>query len=254
MRLEVLGCSGGIGGARRTTALLIDHDILIDAGTGAADLSLERLAKINHVFLTHSHLDHVASIPWMVDTVGSARNQPLVVHALDATIRTLKEHIFNWRIWPDFTRIPSPEQPYLRFESMLMGTQINLAGRKIVAIPANHVVPAVGYHIDSGSNSLIFSGDTAANDGLWQIANRSANLRYLLIETAFANRDRPIAEASKHLYPIQLAAELKKFTGKADIYVTHMSPGEEDEIMGEIADVISAPTPQQLRQGQVFEL
>ena len=141
MRLEVLGCSGGIGGALRTTSFLVDHDVLIDAGTGANDLSLAQLARINHVFLTHSHLDHIAAIPWIVDTVGSLRDQPLVVHALDATIRTLKDHIFNWRIWPDFTRIPNPERPYLRFESMMTGTQINLAERTFVPIPANHVVP-----------------------------------------------------------------------------------------------------------------
>ena len=253
MRLEVLGCSGGIGGALRTTALLVDHDVLIDAGTGVTDLSLEQLARINHVFLTHSHLDHVAAIPWIVDTVGSVRDQPLVVHALDATIRTLKDHIFNWRIWPDFTRIPNPEHPYLRFESMITGTEINLAGRIFVAFPANHVVPAVGYRIDSGRHSLIFSGDTATNDSLWQIANQCSNLGYLLIETAFSNRDRPIADASKHLYPNQLAAELKKFTGHAEIYITHMKPGEEAAIMTEIASAVSGQQPQRLLQGQVFE-
>jgi ribonuclease BN (tRNA processing enzyme) len=253
MRLEVLGCSGGIGGALRTTALLVDHDVLIDAGTGVTDLSLDRLAQINHVFLTHSHLDHIAAIPWMVDTVGSARTQPLVVHALDATIRTLKDHIFNWRIWPDFTRIPNPEHPYLRFESMTTGAEINLAGRIFVAFPANHVVPTVGYRIDSGRQSLIFSGDTASNDSLWQIANQCGNLGYLLIETAFSNRDRPIADASKHLYPNQLAMELKKFTGSAEIYITHMKPGEEEEIMAEIAVAVSSRTPKRLTQGQIFK-
>jgi ribonuclease BN (tRNA processing enzyme) len=253
MRLEVLGCSGGIGGALRTTSLLIDHDVLIDAGTGANDLSLERLARINHVFLTHSHLDHIAAIPWIVDTVGSMREQPLVVHALDATIRTLKDHIFNWRIWPDFTRIPNPERPYLRFESMTTGTQISLAGRTFMPIPANHVVPTVGYLIDSGQNSLIFSGDTAPNDPLWRIANQCGNLRYLLIESAFANRDRSIAEASKHLCPDQLALELKKFTGQADIFITHMKPGGEEEIMTEIAATVTDRQPRRLLQGQVFE-
>ncbi len=253
MRLEVLGCSGGIGGALRTTAMLVDHDVLIDAGTGATDLSLEQLARINHVFLTHSHLDHIAAIAWIVDSVGSEREQPLVVHALDATIHTLKDHIFNWRVWPDFTRIPNPQHPYLRFESLTTGMEINLGGRTFVAIPANHVVPAVGYRIDSGCHSLIFSGDTTTNDSLWRIANQCGNLRYLLIETAFANRDRPIAEASKHLYPDQLAAELKKFTGQAEIFITHMKPGQEIEIMAEIAAVGSGQQPRRLLQGQVFD-
>ncbi len=253
MRLEVLGCSGGIGGARRTTALLIDDDVLIDAGTGVTDLNLEHLARINHVFLTHSHLDHIAAIPWIVDTVGREREQPLVVHALEATIGTLQDHIFNWHVWPDFTLIPNAEHPYLRFEPFTAGMEIILAGRRFVAIPANHIVPAVGYRIDSGRHSLIFSGDTTTNDSLWQIANQCGNLSYLLIETAFANRDKLVADASKHLYPNELAAELKKFTGRAEIFITHMKPGEEDEIMAEIATVVSGQLPRRLLQGQVFE-
>lgn len=253
MRFEVLGCSGGIGANLRTTSFLVDDDVLIDAGTGATDLSLTQLAKIDHVFLTHSHLDHIAAIPWIVDTVGRARDKPLVVHALDATIKALKDHIFNWRIWPDFTQIPSAEQPYLKFESMTIGAAVKLGARTIVAVASNHVVPTVGYWIDSGRHSLIFSGDTSSNDALWQIANRCENLRYLLIETAFANCDRVVAEASKHLYPLQLAEELMKFTGHAEIYVTHMKPGEEDLIMAEIATAVTGHKPRRLNHGHVFE-
>ena len=254
MRFEILGCSGGIGASLRTTAFLVDEDILIDAGTGATDMSLSRLAKVDHVFLTHSHLDHIAAIPWIVDTVGSARNKPLVVHALDATIRTLKDHIFNWRIWPDFTKIPSAEAPYLVFESMTVGTAIQLGTRTIQSVASNHVVPSVGYWINSGENSLIFSGDTSSSDALWDVANRCGNLRYLLIETAFANRDRQVADASKHLYPTRLAEELKKFSGRADVYITHMKPGEEHAIMAEIAAEVVGYRPQALEIGQIFDL
>jgi ribonuclease BN (tRNA processing enzyme) len=254
MRFEVLGCSGGVGANLRTTSFLIDEDILIDAGTGATDLSLKQLAKIDHVFLTHSHLDHIAAIPWIVDTVGSVRKKPLVVHALDATIRTLKDHIFNWRIWPDFTRIPTAEQPYLTFEPMMVGAEVAFGNRIIHSIASNHVVPSVGYRVDSGRSSLIFSGDTSANDALWDVANRCKNLRYVLIETAFANRDQAVADASKHLYPSRLAAELRKFNGEAEIYITHMKPGEEDAIMDEISAVVLNVKPKRLLQGQIFEL
>jgi ribonuclease BN (tRNA processing enzyme) len=253
MRFEVLGCSGGIGGKLRTTAFLLDDDILIDAGTGATDLSLAQLAKVDHVFLTHSHLDHIAAIPWIVDTVGSVRKRPLTVHGLDATIRTLKDHIFNWRIWPDFTRIPTADAPYLAFEPIVIGTPVKMGERTIQAIPSNHVVPSVGYWIDSGCSSLIFSGDTSANDALWHAANGCANLRYLLVETAFANRDRSVADASKHLYPLRLAEELQKFSGDAEIFITHMKPGEEHAIMSEIDAAMDRRRPKCLEQGQVFE-
>jgi len=92
MKLRILGCSGGIGGRHlRTTSMLLDNDILIDAGTGVADLSLTELSLIDHIFLTHSHLDHVASIPFMVDTVGGMRDQPLT---LSRRSRVPKTHSF----------------------------------------------------------------------------------------------------------------------------------------------------------------
>ena len=106
MKLRVLGCSGGIGGDLRTTSLLLDDDVLIDAGTGVGDLTIEQLARIDHIFLTHSHLDHVTSIPFIVDTVGWMRDLPLTVHATQATLEILRQHLFNWKLWSDFTQIP----------------------------------------------------------------------------------------------------------------------------------------------------
>src|SRR5688572_32455564 len=119
MRLRVLGCSGGIGGRHlRTTSFLLDSDILIDAGTGVGDLTLAELSQIDHIFITHSHLDHVASIPFLVDTVGGMRSKPLSVYATRATTEILKNHLFNWAIWPDFTEIPTPEAPFLRYREI----------------------------------------------------------------------------------------------------------------------------------------
>ena len=195
MRLRVLGCSGGIGGRHlRTTCFLIDSDVLIDAGTGVGDLSLAELSIIDHIFISHSHLDHVASIPFMVDTVGGMRTKPILVHATRATIEILKNHLFNWAIWPDFTEIPTPEAPFLRYEEIELGRTFTLSGREITPIPAIHTVPAVGFHLDSGASSLVFSGDTGPNDALWRIVNRIRNLKFLIIETAFSNKERKLAD------------------------------------------------------------
>src|SRR5690554_6896039 len=140
MRLRVLGCSGGIGGSHlRTTSLLVDSDILIDAGTGVGDLSVAELTAIDHVFLTHSHLDHIASIPFMLDTVGQLRERPMTVYALPETIDALQRHIFNWTVWPDFTAIPNRVAPVLRYEPIAEGQTVMLGGRRITALPANHV-------------------------------------------------------------------------------------------------------------------
>jgi ribonuclease BN (tRNA processing enzyme) len=254
MRLRVLGCSGGIGGRHlRTTSFLVDGDILIDAGTGVGDLTLSELSQIDHIFVTHSHLDHVASIPFLVDTVGGMRTKPLTVHATRATIEILRNHLFNWAIWPDFTEIPTPEAPFLRYEELELGASFNLAGRTITAIPARHTVPAVGYHLDSGAASLVFTGDTGPNEALWKVVNRIANLKFLIIETAFSNKERHLAEISRHLCPSMLAEELKKLERNAEIYITHLKPGEIEPTMLELEECAGAFQPRMLQNNLVLE-
>jgi ribonuclease BN (tRNA processing enzyme) len=254
MRVKILGCSGGIGGDLRTTTMLIDDDILLDAGTGVGDLTLEQLVKIDHVFVTHSHLDHVTSIPFLVDTVCWMRTEPIVIHSTRDTIRILKEHLFNWKIWPDFSQIPNGDNPFMIYEEVTVGETVKIGKREFTAVPANHVVPAVGYLIDSGNRSLLFSGDTSTNDALWEVANRTENLRYLIIETAFANKEREIAIASKHLCPSMLAEELAKLTRQVEVYITHLKPGEVALTMSEIEKDAAFWHPMMLECGHVFEL
>lgn len=254
MLVRVLGCSGGIGGNLRTTSILIDQDILVDAGTGVGDLSLSELQLIDHVFITHSHLDHIVMLPFLVDTVGGMRTRPIVVHATAETLAILREHVFNWKIWPDFSRIPDERNAMLRFSEIAMGETVSLAGRKLTPVPANHTVPAVGYWIDSGDASLVFTGDTTACDELWTVVNAIENLRYVIIETAFHNGERELAIASKHLWPDQLAAELGKLRRKARVYITHLKPGEGAITMAEIEECAEPFNPRMLANGHVFKL
>jgi ribonuclease BN (tRNA processing enzyme) len=253
MRLRVLGCSGGIGGHLRTTSFLLDRDVLVDAGTGVGDLSLSELAQIDHVFLTHAHLDHLASVPFLVDSVGAMRDRPLVLHATRATLEMVRAHVFNWEIWPDFSEIPSRAQPYLSYEPQELGETVELEGRRITPLPANHTVPAVGFRLDSGRSSLVFSGDTTNHDPFWEEVNRIPDLRYLIIETAFCNREQDLAIASKHLCPSMLAEELAKLRLRPEIFITHLKPGEIELTMQEIEAVAGEWRPRMLLNNQVIE-
>jgi ribonuclease BN (tRNA processing enzyme) len=253
IKLRILGCSGGIGGNARTTSMLLDRDVLIDAGTGVGDLSLSELSLIDHIFVTHSHMDHIACIPLLMDSVGFLREKPLLVHATGATIEILKQHIFNWKIWPDFTQIPSVQRPLLCYQEIELGKAVELGGRKITALPANHVVPAVGFQIDSGEASLVFSGDTTTNDPFWEVVNQIDNLRYLIIETAFSNAERELAELSMHLCPTLLADEMLKLKLHPEVYITHLKPGEAGLIMDEVNQCVQEPLCGMLRNGQEFE-
>lgn len=260
MKVRILGCSGGIGGELlRTTSLLVDDDILIDAGTGLAGLSLDELAAIDHVFVTHSHLDHIAALPLMIDSVADQRDTPVTIHASAATLETIRAHIFNWAIWPDFSEIAIRDRKIMQYETICVGQRVRLGKRSVTAVPAEHTVPAVGYHLDSGSGSLVFTGDTTVNDPFWPVVNRIANLRYLIIETAFSDREEALARISKHLCPRLLMEELAKLSVPAEVYVTHLKPGQIDAIVGEIAgqggpgESGARTVPGILRNGQVFE-
>src|SRR5512135_160692 len=253
MKLRILGCGGGIGGNLRTTSLLLDHDVLIDAGTGVSDLSLAEMCVINHVFVTHSHFDHIACLPLLVDSVGFMRDQPLVIHATDETLAILKQHIFNWEIWPDFTEIPNLHQPLLRYERIVTGETLEIGGRKITPLPVNHVVPSVGFQVDSGKASLVFSGDTTTCDALWEAVNRIQNLEYLIVETAFSNAEKELAVVSKHLCPTLLNDELCKLKLNPEIYIAHLKPGEAELTMQEIGECVQRFKQKMLQNGQVFE-
>lgn len=254
MKLKVLGCSGGIGGKHlRTTALLIDKDILIDAGTGVMDLSITELAMIDHVFITHTHLDHIASLPLLLDSVADRRQKPLMVYGTAAVIKILRNHIFNWSIWPDFSEVPTPEAPFLRFQPIEIGVTMQLNSRLITALPVEHTVPAVGYRIDSGVASLVFSGDTGICDHFWRAVNRIPNLKHLIIECAFSNREERLAIISKHLCPSMLGLELEKLERECEIYITHLKPGQIELTMEEIAACLGDFKPRMLQNNQVFE-
>lgn len=254
MKLTVLGCSGGIGSGRHTTSLLVDDDALIDAGSGLTTLDFEQLLKIDHVFLTHAHLDHVLGLPLLLDSVGDLRGTPVTVHALPAVLDVLSDHLFNWRLWPDFREIPRAEAPWLRFSPLDLGAALTLKGRTFRPLPVNHVVPACGLHLATAAGSLAFSGDTTHSDAFVAALNAIPDLRHLIIETSFENALAGIARASKHHWPDSLAAELQALQGRPDVWITHLKPGNEAAIMNELRAAAPDWGVEALRQGQVIEL
>lgn len=265
MKIRVLGCSGAIAKDCRTTSFLMDQNMLIDAGTGVGDLTLAEMRCVSDVLLTHSHLDHIAALPLMVDATASHRTSPLRIHALQGTIDALKLHIFNNVIWPDFSRIPSLESPFITFHPIELGELLEVAGKHVEVLPAVHTVPAVGYAVSASQTAArwVFTGDTERNPALWQRINQ-LNVAMLVIETAFSNRESDLAALSRHLSPQALADELEHIDpGKNyPIYITHTKPAETELIMDEIQNfetthptgLHQAQDIRWLSAGQEFEL
>ena len=245
MKIRVLGCSGAIARDCRTTSFLVDDSILIDAGTGVGDLSLDEMACVRHVFLTHSHLDHVAALPLMLDAIGARLRAPLQVHGLSATLEALKAHVFNNVIWPDFARIPSPDRPFLQYCPLDTGACMSVDGLEIEVLPAKHTVPAVGYALRGERGWWVFSGDTGRNPALWARLQRM-DVAVLVIETAFSGNEALLAERSGHLSSPALAQELAGRPGDPDypIFISHTKPSEADPIIQEIRHITAGQRQQ----------
>jgi len=235
MRIRILGCSGGIGAGSRTSSMLIDDDILLDAGTGIGDLSLSDLQPIRHVFLTHAHLDHIAGLPMLVDCVFDENFEtPLTVYAREETLRAVQTHLFNDVIWPDFARLPSAENPMLRYSVCSPGDTVSIGHRDFYAIDVMHSVPSLGYTIKNSGGVFAVSGDTKTNQTLWPVLNNCEDLKVLVIEVSFPDEMASLTEQAGHYCPKTLTADLRRLRHEPEIWLTGMKPGQEELILEQV--------------------
>lgn len=236
MKMRVLGCAGGIGGREKlTTSLMVDNDILLDAGTGVTSLGLNELAQIRHIFITHSHLDHVAGLALLVDAVQVNRAGAITVYATQKVIDALKKHLFNWVLWPDFTTIPNEREPAMRWQAIDYGATVELGGRLITPWKVNHTVGSAAYWVRNASAGFLFTGDMGSTPELWENAARAKPLSQVIVDCSFTNADRALAEMSLHFCPDTLCEEIGALPAEIEFLIYHLKPGQEELIMHELA-------------------
>jgi cAMP phosphodiesterase len=237
MKLRVLGCAGGIGGRERlTTSLLVDEDILLDAGTGVTSLDVEQLIRIEHVFITHCHLDHVAGLALLVDSIQGKRSSPITVHGTEKVVASLKKHLFNWVLWPDFATIPSNEHPSMRWEIIEPGQTIDLGNRHLTPHVVNHTVGSVAYMVKNARSGFVFSGDMSSTPELWAALHNEKGLSKVIVDCSFTNADMELAAKSMHFCPRSLIEDIRGMTRAIEFLIYHLKPGQEDQIMRELAE------------------
>jgi len=254
MQFQVLGSAGCIGGGQRSSAFLVGQLILIDAGSGLGALRQAKLEKINHVFVSHSHIDHVALLPLLCDATLEHRREPVTVHGTAATLEALSTHIFNWHISPDFRVLPSVKKPTLRFSTLLPGEPVRVDGCVITAIPVEHAIPTVAFHVASATGSLVVATDMGISDGFWPIVNKIENLRYLLIEVSFQNARIELCRAAGHLCPSLLEQELSRLGQSAEVCIVHVKPTAMVEVKKEVAALDIGRSLRFLVDGDILEV
>ena len=253
MRIRILGCSGGIGAGSRTSAMLVDDDVLIDAGTGIGDLELEEIDSIRHVFLTHAHLDHIAGLPMLADSVFDENfTKPLTVYAREETLRALQNHVFNGVIWPDFAKLPTAGKPMLRYQVCSPGDTVTINHRNFYAVDVMHTVPTLGYTVQNSGGVFAVSGDTKTNETLWPVLNACNDLRVLVIEVSFPDEMASLANDAGHYCPSTLAKDLERLLHEPEIWLTGMKPGEEDRILDQVIEAAPGKNIQMLSRGTIL--
>jgi len=239
MKIRVLGCHGSQLPNYNTTSFLFGQNVLLDAGTVTTVLSLREQLKIDYVFITHAHLDHVRDITFLADNIFfQHRKKPLVIVSTKGILDSIHCHLFNNVIWPDFSKIPNVKTPLVKFQAIVPGKKQTIGNLQITAIDLNHVVETVGYVIKSKSEAVMFLGDTGPTKEVWQIAQETKGLKAIFVETSLPDSMKDVAYKTRHLTPSSLQVELEKLKGKKpDIYLYHMKLSYCEVIRKEVAAI-----------------
>jgi ribonuclease BN (tRNA processing enzyme) len=240
MQLRVLGCQDGSAPKRHLPGLLIDGTVLLEAGSVTSTLELDEQLEIQHVLLSHAHLDHIGGLAYLADNrachrAASGNGRTLTVSSIGPAVDDLRAHLFNERIWPDFSAIPTAWNPVVRLEALRPGVPKPIGSQlTAIPVPVHHTVPTTGFVVHDGAGALVFSGDTGPTDRLWKIAREWGSVRAIIVETSFPNRLDALAEVSGHLTPSRLARELDKMP-PCPVWVYHIKPMFYQETVDELA-------------------
>ena len=253
MQLRVLGCAGGSAPGRELSCYLVDGVLAVDAGALTTTLDFGAQRRVQDVLLTHGHLDHIWTLPLFLANRFGGDVVPCRLYGSSYTLETVRQHLFNDRIWPDFTDSVRENVPLVQFIPLDPGDSAPILDYEVTSSSLVHAVPCQAYRIRRGGRSLVVCGDTYATDSLWSFVNETKDLGAILIECSFPSRYDWLAKASLHLTPKLLARELKKLTVNVPVLITHIKPEDRAEVVEEIAQ-IGDPRIRVPEQGDVIDI
>jgi 3',5'-cyclic-nucleotide phosphodiesterase len=237
MELRVIGCHGGETPKHRTSAFVVDERLTLDAGSLTSGMDLKSQVRLSACLVSHAHLDHIRDLATIADNRCQADCEPLIVAANKATLKALKKHFFNNLIWPDFSQIPTSYGPTIQFLELKPDRPTMVAGYEVVAIDVNHTIDTSGFIVRGKDATIAYSGDTGPTEKLWTMLKQEPNLKALLMEVSFPNREQKLAVDSGHHTPRTLAKDLKKLGTPQDLptLLYHIKPVFQSEVEQECA-------------------
>ncbi|MHC4846334.1 MAG: MBL fold metallo-hydrolase [Planctomycetota bacterium] len=218
------------------TTFVIDDTIAIDAGCLGLYGEPQDQARVTDVFLTHTHADHVATLPVFVENTYADRAQVVTVHGHREALDSLHRDIFNDRVWPDFIAMRSKDQiPFMMLSELKAETPVTRNGLRVTPVMVNHVVPTFGYIVEDGTSAVIFGADSGPTDRLWELAADVKHLKAVFIESSFPDAMSDLAHVSAHLTPKLLAAEAAKLPAGVEVVAVHIKPRHREQTLAELA-------------------
>jgi len=239
MNINLIGTYGGNTDTNFLTGFFVDDFLAVDAGCLTQALNLEQQLAITDVLISHSHLDHTLSLPFLADNLFDELKQPIRVWADAAVIQALKKHVFNNVIWPDFSVLPSAENPTIVFHEIQPEVPFQIKHIKILPVRVNHVVPCLGFIVESSQtdSSFLYTADTCSTDRIWEIGSNQKNLKIAIADCSFPNQFHDLAVASGHMTPRLLAKDLSKLNARCQVLVYHLKPMYEDVLVRELEEL-----------------
>lgn len=237
MELVVIGCHGGETPKHRTSAFVVNDTLAIDAGALTSGLEVKDQVKLAACLVSHAHLDHIRDLATLADNRCQMKCPPLIVAGTKDTIRTLRKHFFNNILWPDFAAIPTPDLPTIQYLELKPERLTDVAGYRVRAVLVTHTIESAAFVIEANDGAIAYSGDTGPTDRLWQVLSEQKNLKGLLMEVSFPNREQGLATVSGHHTPKTLAVDLKKYKAPGDLptLLYHIKPVFQAEVEKECA-------------------
>lgn len=252
MKLKVLGCYGGNIPGHGMTSLLVNDTVALDAGWVSNALSLREQVKVKDILISHSHLDHTCSLPFLIDNNFSHPGFNLRIYALREVIASMKNHLFNNHTWPDFTCLPNDMTPVLKLIVVEPEQPFTINGLTFTAVPVSHIVPTAGFIVEDKKGALAFSSDTGPTQRFWEVVNKVKKLKAVITETSFPNAMQDLAHVSGHLTPATLEPELRKLKRDVPVYLYGAKPKHLKVIKQEVA-ALKRPNLRMLVQGKTYQ-
>src|SRR5215470_2196484 len=254
MKIRVLGAFGSEALGQRPSAFLINDKILIDGGSVTGALTVPEQLEIEHAVVSHSHLDHLAGLVYLTETLACYEDRPpLTIASLEPVIDAFRSAVFNNIVWPDFTKIPHESRPTIKFRTLVEDAEQRVGDVWVTPVAVSHTVPAAGFVVHDGATGFVYSGDTGPTEAIWKTVHGLSGIKAVILECAFPNRLGGLAGIAKHMTPALIHREMDKLSPDLPVLVFHVKPQFYEETAEELA-LIPGNRIQILEQDKTYVL